>query len=509
MAPPADPAPTILALDLGTSAVKAALVDLADGRFLAAASAPLTTRALPGGGVEQDPAEWLAAARRAITVCLAAAPARPAPLALGLTGQMQDLVLLGDDPASALAPAILYTDTRAATDAEAIRAALPDWDRLAGNRQDATSSAAAIRRLQRLHPELLARTRRLVLGPAGFIARALGADARCDTTTASTTGLLDLGTGTWSPDVLRTLGLPERILPRLTTGGEPVARTTATAKHLLGLPAGIPVVLAPGDAAATTLGTAGLELGADHAYLGTSGWIARVVPAASADGATASHRLALSDPAAHLHISAVLAAGAAAAWAREAFLGGASPAQADRRLEERSRTRGRGPSGLLALPSIHGERFPVRDADLRAAVIGMDAGTRGIDVYAAVLEGVAHALGHALGDTPDTGRPLPVAGGGAASAPWLRILADVTGRPILPLGAGPDAEDAALAGAAIAAADGAGLAHGIRPLVARGGRSRPILPDTDAAAAHRRERARHRALYDALASLPAGMSTKQ
>src|SRR5699024_8937617 len=70
------------------------------------------------------------------------------------------------------------------------------------------------------------------------------------------------------------------------------------------------------------------------------------------------------------------------------------------------------------------------------------------------------SLSHAL-EGGDTDRVLPVVGGGAVSAPWRRILADVTGRPVLLA----DGTDATLLGAAIAGADALGLDHGIASLV--------------------------------------------
>ncbi|MGO1481397.1 MAG: FGGY family carbohydrate kinase, partial [Brachybacterium sp.] len=428
--------PDLLCLDLGTSSAKAALIDL-EGRTIAAASAGYPTHHTSDGGAEQDPAHWVRAARTAITGVL---PPTAQVAALCLTGQMQDLILEGEH--GAVHPAVLYNDLRAGAEAAEIRAALEvdggDWDALTGNLQDAGSCAAMFRRLTRLSPETIALTSGIAFGPAGHLAHALGAGLRCDLTTASATGLLDARTRDWSATVARAAGIDEALLPRLTTeAGEVVGHTDEGARDLLGLPAGVPIVLAPGDAGAATLGITGLRPGQDHASLGTSGWIASVRPAqqASATGG-ASHRLALADGA-ELHISAILAGGAAAAWARDAYLGGADVASADHRLTEREREHGRGPSGLLVLPSLGGERFPVRDDSLRGAVLGIDAATSPSDLYAATLEGVALALSHAL-DPADAGRVLPVVGGGAASAPWRRILADVTGRPVL-LADGTDA----------------------------------------------------------------------
>ena len=534
--------PHLLCLDLGTSAAKAALLDL-DGTVPLRAEAPYPTRHAADGTAEQDPRDWERAARAVIVELLEAAPAAkasgdgaaPAPVpdtapdvevaALVLTGQMQDLVPVPRSGAASIA--ILYSDTRAGVEAEELRAALAadgvSWDALTGNLQDATSCAAMHLRLLRAAPEQLADLQGVVFGPAGYLVARMGLGLWCDPTTAATTGLLEARTRDWSPAVARAAGLDPALLPALTgAAGQIVGHAGAEATALLGVPDGLPVVLAPGDAGATTCGIVGLAPGDAYVYLGTSGWLASVLPGAGVlptgapdateapageesageDPAGVSHHLALGASSATaeppiLRISALLSAGAAADWARQAVLDGADPARADELLEAREQERGRGPSGLLALPSIVGERFPVRDASLRGAVVGIDAGTRGIDLYAALLEGVAHGLAHGLESEGDSSpRPLPVTGGGASSAPWLRILADVTGRPVRTV----DGTDAALLGCALVAAEALGLDHALVPLGARQ-EAATIVPDPSAAAQHAALRPAHRALYDAAAQV--------
>ena len=534
--------PHLLCLDLGTSAAKAALLDL-DGTVHLRAEAPYPTRHAADGTAEQDPRDWERAARAVIVELLEAAPAAkasgdgaaPAPVpdtapdvevaALVLTGQMQNLVPVPRSGAASIA--ILYSDTRAGVEAEELRAALAadgvSWDALTGNLQDATSCAAMHLRLLRAAPEQLADLQGVVFGPAGYLVARMGLGLWCDPTTAATTGLLEARTRDWSPAVARAAGLDPALLPALTgAAGQIVGHAGAEATALLGVPDGLPVVLAPGDAGATTSGIVGLAPGDAYVYLGTSGWLASVLPGAGVlptgapdateapageesageDPAGVSHHLALGASSATaepriLRISALLSAGAAADWARQALLDGADPAGADELLEAREQERGLGPSGLLALPSIVGERFPVRDASLRGAVVGIDAGTRGIDLYAALLEGVAHGLAHGLESEGDSSpRPLPVTGGGASSAPWLRILADVTGRPVRTV----DGTDAALLGCALVAAEALGLDHALVPLGARQ-EAATIVPDPSAAAQHAALRPAHRALYDAAAQV--------
>ena len=484
---------SLLSLDLGTTSAKAALIDL-EGRTLASAGAQYPTQLTPDGGAEQDPSDWVRAARTAIAHTF-----RPGTkvAALCLTGQMQDLILEGEH--SAIHPAVLYSDLRATAEADEIRAALTadgeDWDTLTGNLQDASSCAAMFRRLARTGPDAIADAHGLTFGPAGHLAHALGAGLHCDLTTASATGLLDARTRDWSPAVALAAGIDLALLPRLTSQlGEIVGHTDEHAHALLGLPAGIPIVLAPGDAGSAALGITGPMPHQDHASLGTSGWIAGIRPAQQhSEAAGASHRLALADNA-ELHISALLAAGAAAARARDAYLCGMDAASADRLLEDREERRERGPTGLLILPSLGGGRFPVRDDTLRGAVLGIEASTTPADLYAGTLEGVAFALSHAL-DPADAGRVMPLIGGGADSAPWRRILADVTGRPVVRT----DGTDATLLGAALAGAMALGLEHGITPLAAQGGEV--TEPDPSAAVAYAELRPTHRRLYDTVAVL--------
>ncbi len=456
-------------------------MELSTGAVTATAFHPYPTHALSGGGVEQDPGDWVTAARWALTGCAAA---HSHIAALAITGQMQDLISLDAD-GRPLGRALLYSDTRAQDQAAEIGQVLPAWGRITGNEQNATSSAAMFLRL-RQEDDPRANAAALLFSPAGYLVHRLGLGAHVDETTASTTGLLDLRTRAWSPEVCAAVNLSPTSLPEISSG---IVGVTP-ADNVLDLPAGIPVVLAPGDAACTTLGIVGDEPGDDYLYLGSSGWHARVLLGTQTHADGSVHRLALSGGGL-LQIAAVLSAGATAEWARGTFLAGASPQEVDRLLGQQVT---RGFSGLLSLPSIHGERFPVRDDRLGAAVTGMTARTRAIDIYAAVLEGVALGLSHSM-DPSDTDRPLAVVGGGTGSRPWMEIVADVTGREVLVI----DDSDAALNGCALAAVAALDVADtGIVPLAHRPATGTTIWPDQDAHASYRGVRGRHRALYDAL-----------
>ncbi|WP_226345832.1 FGGY family carbohydrate kinase [Agilicoccus flavus] len=476
-----------LIVDVGTTALKAALA-APDGTLLASAEVPLRTSHPQPRHAEQDAEDWWTAFVAATREVLGATGASPDVLAV--TGQMQDIVPL-DAHGHPTGPAVLYSDRRAGAQHARLAAALPGWEAATRNAQGADSAPAVLAWLA--EHDAARSGRRIALGAPGAVLARAGADLVCDLTTASTTGLLDRapGAGWWAP-ALDAAGIEAAALPRLVTGAEVVGALSADAAGPLGLRAGLPLVHAPGDAGAAASGLVGEEPGALCAGLGTTAWICAVTPrslgpdarlhdlvaAPSEDGALAT-----------LGIGAMLSAGATIDWARATHLPGTTPAAADAAAREH------GPSGLLMVPSLSGERAPIRLDSARGAVVGLAPTTGPVALYRAALEGVALTLRHVADviapealDTP-AAEPLPVGGGLARSALLLDLLADALGRPVRPLAD----EHAGLRGAHRAAAHALGVAP--PPPLADGATSRVHVP---AGALDPGLRAAHAALWAAL-----------
>ena len=415
----------IAAFDFGTSSVKLA-VATADGGVLARAQAEYATVTGPAGEAEQRADDWWDAAAAA----LAETGLAGSVTAIGLTGQMQDLVAVAGD--RALRPALLYSDTRAAAQHERLVADLPDWERRTGNQQDVTNVAAKIAWLRDREPAILEQAEQLLFGAPGYVAwRATGA-AACDVLTASTTGLLGVAERAWLNDVANAAGARIEQLPRLvgvTPGDTVIGLVTAAAAAVLGVPAGIPVLHAMGDAGSTTDGLVGSAPGDAYLYLGTTGWLAAVTPAGADSLAAAAvspiHSLVLPGWDARLRIGAVQSAGAAADWSRRTFFPGHDFAAIETRIAERLADPASFASRPLCLPGISGERTPVRDADFRGAFVGVTEATRPEDLHLAVLTGVALALRHAADELGIRQPRIPLVGGAATSSAWRQILADV------------------------------------------------------------------------------------
>jgi xylulokinase len=543
----------IAAVDLGTSSVKVALVTTS-GTTLATAQADYPTQTGPNGEREQNPADWWSATVAALTKALAGANAGAGAganagaesgvalhdriVALSATGQMQDLICT--DASGVLRSTLLYSDTRAGTQHERLLAAFPDWAARTGNLQDSSNVAAKLAWLAEHEPDVVKNTTSFLFSAAGYLLWRAGGEAACDLATASVTGLLDTRRRDWFHELVAHSGALSAQLPRLVQGSRTgaahsgpahsgpaysgtaqagstpdsiVGTLSAEAATELGLPAGISLVLAMGDAAATTDGLVGTEPGDAYLYLGTTGWFAQVVdagagahlaevtPGEEPPPPSAQHALVLPGWQQRLRIGAVLSAGASSAWALATFLPGRSFAEADELAG--ARLDARLPGQLLCLPGLNGERTPVRDNSARGSFVGITDQTDAVDLYLAVLTGVAMGLRHAADEMREAAagaHPARIAlvGGASVSPVWRRILASVFETPIVTRGpGGTRAEPGAISAAALAA-DALGLEHSILPVFARPSDTEQVTRPGPEAVLYRELLPIHRALYDTL-----------
>ncbi len=404
---------TLIAVDVGTTGAKVALVNQ-DGAVLATAYRDYPTISLPGNGVEQDPEAWWQAVCTALQE-LVRDGLHQGVAGIMLSGQMQDLILLG--PEGVLGRAILYSDQRAQAEATELEA------------QGAASLLAKWRWLCHHEPERVRACRRLLPGAHDYIAWRLCGVAATDYTTAATTGLLALATNRWATNLLEAVQLPAALLPPLRPAGSRLGILHQAASQATGLPPGLPVLQGVGDLGAATVGAGAGRPGRAYAYLGTSGWVACSATQAQPDPGRGLFLLRHADPQGFIQVAPMLTAGGNLAWLR-GVLSGAGPLDYDQvgRLAEAAPP---GCRGLLYLPYLAGERSPFQDPNARACFLGISQGTGQPELARAVLEGTALAY-RALCDVLalPAGASLSLVGGGAQSPLWCQILADVLGRPV-------------------------------------------------------------------------------
>ena len=483
----------ILALDIGTTGTKAALVDRA-GHLLATGYADYPTYHSESNVVEQEPEDWWRAACVALAQVwqTAGTGAAQRVAAVSLSGQMQDLILLGAE--GALGRAMLYSDCRAQREAAFVTQTIgrETLERITGNEQGAASLLAKWLWLQKQAPDQLKACRKILVGAHDYVGWRLHGAAGADYTTAATTGLLDLAQNQWSFELLTQLGLDVDKLPGLQAATSMVGEVTTVASAATGIPAGTPVLRGAGDLAATTIGVGAGEPGRLYGYLGTSGWIATSLDQAIPNPQGGVFTLRHPDVQRYIQVAPMLTAGGNLDWFRTQVTSGQWSVASDQLsvssfqwVNDQVATVHVGSGGLIYLPYLAGERSPFSDPHARGAFIGLSSTSTPAHMARAVMEGVAMAyrsLCEALNLA--SGGPLYLVGGGAKSPIWPQILADVLGCEVQVVAA---PGDAAARGAAILA----GVALGWWPHYAPGPEFYPVAqvfkPDEC-----------HRPFYDAL-----------
>jgi len=415
-----------LGIDLGTSGVKAALVD-ADDRIVAQASAPLAVSRPRPLWSEQAPDDWWAAAEAAVAGARAQAGAAWSAVAgIGLSGQMHGATLL-DAADAVLRPAILWNDGRSAAECAVLEAAEPRSREITGNRAMPGFTAPKLLWVRAHEPALFARVRRVLL-PKDWLRLRMTGEPATDVSDASGTLWLDVARRAWSPSMLAATGLGLGAMPSLHEGPEETGRLRAEVAAAWGLPR-VPVAAGGGDNAAGAVGAGVVRPGEAFLSLGTSGVLFAADDRFRPNPERAVHAFCHAVPGAWHQMSVLLSAASCLSWAARAT-GAADEAALLAEIE----AAGPAPGALLFLPYLSGERTPHDDPDARGAFFGLDHDTTRASLGRAVLEGVAFAFADAQAALLEAGatlREVTLIGGGARSRLWAGILAAVLGRPLV------------------------------------------------------------------------------
>lgn len=476
-----------IGLDLGTSGLKAMLID-ADQTILAEASAPLHASRPQSGWSEQDPATWLDAGDT-VMQALGAQVSLAGVKAIGLSGQMHGATLL-DGADQVLRPCILWNDTRAAVEAAALDAD-PRFRALTGNIVFPGFTAPKLVWVARHEPAIFARVARVLL-PKDYLRLWLTGEAVADMSDAAGTSWLDVAKRDWSDDLLAATGLTRAQMPRLVEGSEMSGQVRDALATRWGLPHGVVVAGGGGDNAASAVGVGVVKAGDAFVSLGTSGVLFAASDAYNPDAASAVHTFCHALPDTWHQMGVILAAADALNWFARVADKPAATLTADMGALQ-------APGKPLFLPYLGGERTPHNDAAIRGAFLHLDHATDSAAMARAVLEGVTHAIRDchdALASTGTKITRLIAVGGGSRSHYWVQAIATSLDLPIeLPV-AGDFGGAFGAARLGLMAATGTGAEIATAPRIAR-----TIDPDTKLTAAFSQAHARYRASYTALKGL--------
>jgi xylulokinase len=481
---------TFLGIDIGTSGVKALLIDEA-GRALGEATAPAVEPLRPHPGwSEQNPADWWTATLAAIDKLSKSNPEQLSQVrGIGLSGHMHGATLLGKDD-EVLRPCILWNDGRAAAECTEMEAALPTLRQLAGNIAMPGFTAPKIAWVRKHEPEIYAKIAKVLL-PKAYIRLLLTGDYVEEMSDASGTLWLDVAKRDWSDELLAVTGLNRSHMPRLVEGSAPSANLRQEFVSRWGMSGDVVIAGGAGDNAAAACGIGAIRPGEGFVSLGTSGVIFVSNERFSPNTKGAVHAFCHAIPNTWHQMGVILSATDSLNWL--ARITGQQQAELSRAAEAQFK----GPGEEIFLPYLSGERTPHNNANARGSFTGLSQSTEPAQLAQAVMEGVTFGFRDCQRVLNDAGTKIDrllAVGGGSKSPLWLKMIATNLNMEIaLP-------EDGDFGGALGAARLGLCAATGADPasVMAMPAIKTVIAPDKGLTNAYADQYARYRALYPAI-----------
>lgn len=417
-----------LGIDIGTSGVKAVVIDH-HGAVVGQGTAALTVQRPQPLWSEQDPEAWWAATTAAVQGIDPAV--RRAVLGIGLAGQMHGATLLGADDRP-LRPAILWNDGRSHAECSELEDKTPAFRTRGGNIVMPGFTAPKLAWVARHEPEFFAATRTVLL-PKDYVRLQMTGDKATDMSDAAGTLWLDVAARRWAEDLLDATGLSLTHMPALYEGTEATGTLRPDVAQLWGM-APVPVAAGGSDNAAGAAGIGIVRDGDALLSLGTSGVIFIANDQFKPNPARTVHAFCHCLPA-HWHQMAVHLSAASCID----FAARLSCATGAADLFSRAESAGPASGPEIFLPYLSGERTPHNDPQVRGAFLNLDHDTGPERLAQAVLEGVAFAFADGLDALRDAGsdvQELAVIGGGARSRYWGQIIAAVLGTRLVYLKGG-------------------------------------------------------------------------
>jgi xylulokinase len=441
-----------LGIDIGTGGSRALLVN-EKGRIVAARTAAHEEMRMEKPlWAEQRPENWWDACQEAIRGVLAdAAVGGDAVRGVSLSGQMHGLVIL-DAAGEVIRPSLIWCDQRSQAQVDAINSKVGK-DRVLACIANPVLTGFTLPKLLWVRdnePAQYERVRHLLL-PKDYIRYKLTGELASEVSDASGTALFDVVNRRWSYELADALGIDRAILPKVYESEELTGVISAATAAATGLAAGTPVIGGGGDQAASAVGNGIVEPGLVSDTIGTSGVVFAHMDAVAYDPSGRVHTFCHAVRGKWHVMGVTQGAGLSLQWFRNQLAPGASY---DDLTREASGSPA-GARGLFWLPYLMGERTPHLDSMCRAAWVGLTAAHTRADMTRAVLEGVCYSQKDCLDIITGLGcgvESVRLSGGGAKSAMWKQLFADVFSKPVTVL----ETQEGSAYGAALLAMTGTG-----------------------------------------------------
>lgn len=451
----------VLGIDCGTSATKTVLFD-GDGNAVASASKEYPLYQPANGYAEQDPLHWKNAMLDTVAEVICKSGVSADEIAgIGLSGQMHGLVML-DSGGNVLRNAIIWCDQRTQPQVDKMNVLAADKiAQISANPALTGWTLAKILWVRDNEPQIYEKCRHILL-PKDYLRYVLTGEFATEVSDASGMQLLDVKNRCWSKELCSLFEIDTSLLARVCESCEVTGKVTAHIADITGLKQGTIVVGGAGDNAAAAVGTGVCRQGRAFTTIGTSGVVFAHTDKPVIDPKGRVHTCCAAVPGSWHVMGVTQSAGLSLKWFRDNFCGAeketAKLLGTDEYyiMDKQAQTVAPGCDRLIYLPYLMGERTPHLDADARGVFFGLSAVHTKKHMLRAVMEGVAFSLRDCVEVFREMGldiTDMAACGGGAVSALWRSMLADLYGCEVKTL----SSKEGPALGAAILAAVGAGI----------------------------------------------------
>jgi len=452
----------LLGIDVGTTGTKSVIFDQS-GRLVAKGYVEYPVSTPASGWAEQDPMTWWSATIESLKEAISKSSASTSNIAcVGLSGQTNSPSFI-DGEGNPLRPCIIWMDGRADPQSAQIRRRIGEERvyKTTGVKVDPFYSYCKIMWVKENQPEIYDKTK-VILQPKDFIGFKLTGEHFLDKALASSSGLLDTMKGRYATKLLEDVGLDVEKLPKLVLSTDMVGNVTSKAADLTGLTKGTPVIAGSGDVMVNAVGCGAVKPGRAYNKTATASDLVVCVDRPVFDSKFRMVSYAHTLPGMWLLVGGA-GGGVCYRWFRDKFsqleinLAKSLNKNPYEIIDEGAEQVGPGSENLIFLPYLMGARSPIWDTRARGVYFGIGINHDRRHFARAIMEGIAYSVRHRmeimekeLGVKIDE---VTVVGGGARSALWRRIMADVYNKPI----AFPSGEEQECLGAVILAGLGIGL----------------------------------------------------
>jgi len=421
----------VLVYDIGTTSVKSALFDFS-GDLLFSVSVPYPTRYEHPGWAEQDPDEyWLAVITGTKELQKDTRWPRLTIEAVSLTGHMNGTLCV-DGQGEPVYPQLIHSDTRSALQVQNILSRIPQKEiyRESGNRMDEFLSLPKLLWIHDMEKHSFSECR-FVINSKDFVrSRLTGVVGTTDFSDASLTGAFSMERKGWNRELIEAVGLSADIFPDIHPSFHVDGYISPEAARTLNLREGTPVATGGGDAACATRGAMVRSEEETYISLGSSSWMSMLRNSAVHDDMMRMQHFYDLDGSQVNVCGTTQAAGTATDWSRDILT---QQSGTDIRSLEQALSELPIGNGLITLPFLQGERTPHWDPYARGCMLGLSAATTAHQMARSWYEAVSFALYSIYNVYRDLSMhpaKITIIGGGARSAFWTQMIADVFGTTV-------------------------------------------------------------------------------